>query len=219
MFVKICGITNEEDALLAVAMGADALGFVFAPSPRQVVARRVYDITRQLPREIMTVGVFRNETPQRVIELTHTAGLKAAQLHGHETPEVTQHVHSAVGYVIKAFAAGSDALRSANDHRADFLLIDAPTPGSGTVFDWNLTDDIPVGAPPFLLAGGLRPDNVATAIRRVRPFGVDVSSGVEASPGHKDARKMRAFILAAREALGPDEQTEGTGQFYDWQEE
>ncbi len=219
MFVKICGITNEEDALLAVAMGADALGFVFAPSPRQVVARKVYDITRQLPREMLTVGVFRNETAQRVIELTHTSGLKAAQLHGHETPEITQHVRSAVTYVIKAFAAGSDALAAANDHRADFLLIDAPTPGSGTVFDWNLTDAIPVGAPPFLLAGGLNPDNVATAIRRVRPFGVDVSSGVEASPGHKDARKMRAFIKAAHEALTIEEQIEGAGQFYDWQDE
>jgi phosphoribosylanthranilate isomerase len=221
MFVKICGITNEEDALMAVAMGADALGFVFAPSPRQVVARRVYDITRQLPREIMTVGVFRNDTPERVIELVHTSGLKAAQLHGHETPEVTQHVRSAVTYVIKAFAAGSDALASANDHRADFLLIDAPMPGSGSVFDWNLIDSVPKGAPPILLAGGLHADNVADAIRRVRPFGVDVSSGVEASPGHKDARKVRAFILAARDADVADDtdDDDSAGEMYDWQDE
>jgi phosphoribosylanthranilate isomerase len=221
MFVKICGITNEEDALMAVAMGADALGFIFAPSPRQVVARRVYDITRQLPREIMTIGVFRNDTPERVIELVHTAGLKGAQLHGHETPEVTQHVRSAVTYVIKAFSAGSEALASANDHKADFLLIDAPMPGSGTVFDWNLIDSVPKGAPPILLAGGLHPDNVATAIRRVRPFGVDVASGVESSPGHKDARKVRAFILAARavEAAEDEEEFDGDSDMYDWQDE
>ena len=222
MFVKICGITNEEDALMAVAMGADALGFVFAPSPRQVVARRVYDITRQLPREVMTVGVFRNEAPERVIELVHTSGLKAAQLHGHDTPAVTQHVRSAVTYVIKAFSAGSEALASANDHRADFLLLDAPMPGSGTVFDWNLVDTIPDGAPPFLLAGGLHPGNVATAVKRVRPYGVDVSSGVESSPGHKDARKVRAFILAAREAEvleDAEAEQESEGDMYDWQDE
>lgn len=206
---------------MAVAMGADALGFVFAPSTRQVAAKRVYDITRQLPREILTVGVFRNEAPARVIELVHTAGLKAAQLHGHETPDVTQQVRSAVTYVIKAFAAGSDALADANAHRADFLLIDAPMPGSGEVFDWNLVDRIPTGAPPFLLAGGLDPDNVANAVRRVRPYGVDVSSGVEASPGHKDARKVRSFILNARAAevvVGASDDL-ASGEMYDWQDE
>ena len=99
MFVKICGVTNEDDALLAVALGADAIGFVFAPSVRQVAAQRVYDITRRLPPEILTVGVFRDEHPKRVIEIVNASGVRAAQLHGHERPsdvaEVSKHVRTA----------------------------------------------------------------------------------------------------------------------------
>ncbi|MBJ7292494.1 MAG: phosphoribosylanthranilate isomerase, partial [Ilumatobacteraceae bacterium] len=87
MFIKICGITNEDDALLAVALGADAVGFVFAPSPRQMAAQKVFDITRRLPPEILTVGVFRDEHPSRVVEIVQRSGVKAAQLHGHESPE------------------------------------------------------------------------------------------------------------------------------------
>src|SRR5512137_504164 len=112
MFVKICGITNEDDALFAVAMGADAVGFVFAPSKRQVAVQQVYDITRRLPPEILTVGVFRDEHPSRVIDIVHRAGLKAAQLHGHETPAQVAEVAAQVRWVIKAFVAGSAALRS-----------------------------------------------------------------------------------------------------------
>ena len=87
MFVKICGITNEDDALLAVAMGADAVGFVFAPSPRQIAVQQAYDITRRLPPEVLTVGVFRDEHPKRVVDLVHRSGVKAAQLHGNERPD------------------------------------------------------------------------------------------------------------------------------------
>jgi phosphoribosylanthranilate isomerase len=223
MFVKICGITNEEDALLAVALGADALGFVFAPSSRQVSASKVFDITRRLPREILTVGVFKDEHPSRVIELVHTSGVKAAQLHGRETPEVAHHVHSQVGYIIKAFAAGSEALAEANRYGADFILLDSPTPGSGQMFDWSLADNYPTDAPPMLLAGGLTPENVATAVRQVRPFGVDVSSGVEASPGRKDPRKLQAFITAARLHEGDEQRAPGgngdDSPFYDWMDE
>jgi len=189
VFVKICGITNEEDGLLAVALGADAVGFVFAPSPRQISPKVAYDITRRLPPEVLTVGVFRDELPERVIDICDRAGVKAAQLHGHETPEVTQLVRKQVGFVIKAFAAGSDALDRADEHRADVLLIDSPTPGSGQMFDWTLVDGAPQDAK-ILLAGGLDPDNVALAIARVKPWGVDVSTGVEKSPGRKDAMKM-----------------------------
>ena len=215
--MKICGITNEEDALLAVALGADAVGFVFAPSPRQVAAKVVYDITRRLPPEVLTVGVFRDDLPERVIELCDRAGVKAAQLHGHETPEVTQQVRRQVGYVIKGFAAGERALDRADEHGADVLLIDSPTPGSGQMFDWTLIDRVPQDAR-LLLAGGLDPDNVATAIARVRPWGVDVSTGVEREPGRKDATRMRTFILNARRAApvlwrGPDEMP------YDWSDE
>ena len=217
MFVKICGITNEEDALLAVALGADALGFVFAPSTRQVAAKKVYDITRRLPREILTVGVFRDEHPDRVIDVCDAAGVRAAQLHGHETPETTQHVRASVGYVIKAFAAASDALDRASDHKADVILLDSPTPGSGEMFDWTLTDGVPLDAR-LLLAGGLTPDNVAIAVKQVHPWGVDVSTGVESEPGRKDATKLRMFIANARAAApgsyrGPDEMP------YDWNDE
>jgi phosphoribosylanthranilate isomerase len=217
VFVKICGITNEDDALLAVALGADAVGFVFAPSPRQVAAQRVFDITRRLPPEILTVGVFRDEAPARVAEIVRAAGVKAAQLHGHETAEVTRAVKEQVRFVIQAFPAGSEALSRASDHGADVILVDSPSPGSGLVFDWGLVDLAPLGAR-ILLAGGLTPENVATAIYRVGPWGVDVATGVEREPGKKDPVKLRAFIEAARGAAsepyrGPDELP------YDWADE
>jgi phosphoribosylanthranilate isomerase len=221
MFVKICGITNEDDALLAVALGADALGFVFAPSPRHVVAKKVYDITRRIPPEILTVGVFRDEHPQRVIELTHAAGLRAAQLHGHETPadvlEVSRHVRT----VIKAVTAGSVDVTHARDFTASMILLDAPAPGSGKVFDWKLAGEIPDGIT-LLLAGGLTPDNVANGIAQVRPFGVDVSSGVEASPGRKDPILIRRFIEAARaasESRSGDADIVPRAEPYNWMDE
>ncbi len=109
MFVKICGITNEDDALLAVAMGADAVGFVFAPSPRQIAVQQAYDITRRLPPEILTVGVFRDEHPKRVVDLVHRSGVKAAQLHGNERPTTSPRWRGPVRWVIKAYPAGSAA--------------------------------------------------------------------------------------------------------------
>ena len=221
MFVKICGITTEDDALLAVAMGADALGFVFAPSPRQVAAAHVRDIVRRLPPEVLTVGVFRDEAPQRVVEVIHTAGLRGVQLHGHETPDDAKFVKQRADVLIQAFAAGSDALRHADDWEADVILVDSPTPGSGQVFDWSLAEGAPSGRR-VLLAGGLTPDNVAAAIERVRPWGVDVSSGVESEPGRKDPRKVRAFVAAAKEAGGRtagDDDRPATAELYDWQED
>jgi phosphoribosylanthranilate isomerase len=214
MFVKICGITNEDDALFAVAMGADAVGFVFAPSPRQVAAQQVYDITRRLPPEILTVGVFRDEHPDRVIDTVNRAGLKAAQLHGHETPGMVEDVCAQLRWVIKAVVAGSPDARRANEFGTDLILVDAPSPGAGKVFDWTLVDEVAAG-PRIILAGGLHPDNVAEAVRIARPWGVDVSSGVEKSPGKKDALKVKAFIERARAAApaqhqGPDEMP------YDW---
>ena len=131
MFVKICGITNEDDALLAVALGADAVGFVFAPSVRQISVQHAYDISRRLPPEIMTVGVFRDAAPDWVVQQMRDAGLKAAQLHGHETPEDTQAVRRQIGYVIQAFPAGSPALERAAAHGADVVLVDSATPGLG----------------------------------------------------------------------------------------
>ena len=221
MFVKVCGTTSEEDALLAVAMGADAIGFIFAPSPRQVAPRHVGDIVRRLPPEILTVGVFRDELPDRVVEIVQATGLKAAQLHGHERPEDTQRVKERVPVVFKAFAAGDSAVRQARQHGAAAVLVDNPKPGSGHVFDWSLAEDVPGGLR-LVLAGGLGPDNVADAIATVRPWGVDACSGLESEPGKKDARKVRAFIAnanAAFEALAP-QGDEGDGpRPYDWMEQ
>jgi phosphoribosylanthranilate isomerase len=243
VFVKICGITTEDDALLAVAMGADALGFVFAPSTRQVAAAHVRDIVRRLPPEILTVGVFRDESPQRVVEVVQTAGLGAAQLHGHETAEDSKYVKARVNVLIKAFPAGSDSLARSDDWGADIVLIDSPTPGSGQVFDWSLAEGAPSGRR-VLLAGGLTPNNVADAIAQVQPWGVDVSSGVEAVSAKKDPRKVRAFIANAKRAgaaladhpyphphpdpeaeaevdpdAGPDGPRTLSAQLYDWQED
>ena len=203
MFVKICGITNEDDALLAVALGADAVGFVFAPSVRQIAVQKVYDITRRLPPEILTVGVFRDEHPKRVIEMTQSAGLRAAQLHGHESPEDVAYVSQHIRTVIKAVTAGTVDATRANIFGTSMVLVDAPAPGSGKMFDWSLAGELPEGLN-VILAGGLNPENVGAGIAQVRPFGVDVSSGVEASPGRKDPILMKRFIEAARLAAPED---------------
>lgn len=216
MFVKICGITSEEDALLAVAMGADAVGFVFAPSTRQIAPSLARDISRRLPPEVLTVGVFRDEAPQRIVEIVNSAGLRAAQLHGHETTEQTTWVRGRVPIVIKAFPGGDPALQRADQFGADAILIDSATPGSGELFDWSLAEGAPIGKR-VILAGGLTPDNVADAVDRVRPWGVDVSSGVESSPGHKDARLVRDFIRNARNAAPKGYRGDEEARPFDWQ--
>lgn len=224
MFIKICGITTEEDGLLAVALGANAVGFVFAPSKRQVTAMAARDIARRLPAETLTVGVFRNESAQRVVDITHEAGLKAAQLHGHETAEESLHVARHVPLMVKAFAPGAQGLDNVNDYGAHAIMLDGPSPGSGEVFDWSLTEGMPSNTR-IILAGGLNPDNVADGIRTVRPWGVDVSSGVEKAPGRKDSSKMRRFIENARQAgqevtKRPGHDVDADGNFpYDWMEE
>ncbi len=199
MFVKICGITREEDALLATALGADAVGFVFAPSSRQVAVPIVRDIVRQLPADIMTVGVFRNESAKRVVEVVNGIGLRAAQLHGNETPEDCCWISERVPVTIRALAAGSPDLDNFDEFGVDLLLLDSPAPGSGEVFDWSLAEGAPDNRK-MILAGGLDPTNVTSAVERVGPYGVDVSSGVESTPGRKDPRLLRAFVEAARSA-------------------
>ena len=217
MFVKICGITTEEDALLAVALGADAVGFVFAPSVRQIAVQKVYDITRRLPPEILTVGVLRDELPQRVIDMVQASGVKAAQLHGHESPADVLRVAEHVRTVIKAVSAGTLDSVHANEFNTQMVLLDAPSPGSGTVFDWKLAGEVPVGVN-LILAGGLTADNVAAGIEAVRPFGVDVSSGVESSPGRKDPLLLKRFIEAAR-SVALSEYDPGDVLAYDWMDE
>jgi phosphoribosylanthranilate isomerase len=224
MFVKICGTTSEEDALLAVAMGADAVGFVFAPSPRQIAPQRAADIVKRLPPEILTVGVFRNETASRVVDIVNRAGLRAAQLHGDESPETARWVRQRIPFLIQAFRAGDAAVARAADWGADAVMLDSENPGSGLVFDWTLAE-----APSrtrLILAGGLHADNVADAIKQVRPWGVDVVTGVEAEPGRKDAVKLRAFVAAARAAFAELPSTDADAAYdegepapYDWQDD
>jgi phosphoribosylanthranilate isomerase len=200
MWVKICGVTTEEDALYAVAMGADALGFNFVPtSPRSIAPARVADIVKRLPPEVVTLGIFRDEHPDRVVQVVADTGLRGAQLHGRETPEVTRSVRSRVQVVLKVFTAGSPDVATARQHHADAYLLDSPSGGSGRVFDWSLATAFPSSLR-MVLAGGLHAENVAEAIERVRPWGVDVASGVEAEPGRKDPRRVRAFIAAAKDA-------------------
>jgi len=207
VFVKICGWTSEEDALCAVAMGADAVGFMFAAgSSRLIAVNQARDIARRLPPEVMTVGVFRDEAPQRVVEMVNTAGLHAVQLHGHETPAEGEWIRKRVQFLIQAFSAGDRMLdRVAEYSAADAILIDsAAGGGSGQVFDWVLAERLPLDRR-VILAGGLTPENVADAVHRVHPWGVDVSTGVESRPGKKDGSKVRRFINAANEAADEDD--------------
>ena len=217
MFVKVCGTTSEEDALLAVAMGADAVGFIFAPSSRQVAPGLVRDIVRRLPPEVVTVGVFRDAAPESVVKVVNGIGLGAAQLHGRETPEQTAFVRERVPLVVKAFAAGGPRIRRASDYKADMVMLDAPSPGSGQVFDWRLAEGVPDSCR-LVLAGGLNAGNVADAIAQVHPWGVDVVTGVESEPGHKDPRALRAFVQAVRDAAVPAYEGAEDGP-YDWKEE
>lgn len=214
MFVKVCGTTSEEDALLAVAMGADAVGFIFAPSPRQVSITAVRQIVHRLPPEVVTVGVFRDAGAEQVVKVVNEIGLKAAQLHGHETPEQVQWVVERVPVVINAFPAGSSAIERAAEYGAQIVMLDAPSPGSGQVFDWRLVEGVPPGSR-LLLAGGLTPDNVADAILQAKPWGVDVCTGVEAEPGRKDAVKLRTFVANAR-AAAPAEYDDFDDGPFDW---
>jgi phosphoribosylanthranilate isomerase len=227
LLVKICGLTTEADALLAIGLGADALGFIFAPSPRQVSPGAVADIVKRLPHGVLTVGVFRDEAPARVVEVANQIGLGAVQLHGHETAEGCRWVRERVALTIKAFTAGDRTIGRFAEFGADYLLIDGENPGSGEVFDWRLGEGV-VDAGRLIVSGGLHPDNVAQAVARLHPFGVDVCSGVESSPGRKDPKRLAAFVANARRAahdvaLGHEPPAdggrgEGDADPYDWME-
>jgi phosphoribosylanthranilate isomerase len=223
LFVKICGITSEADALLSISLGADAVGFIFAPSSRQVSVQMAGDIAKRLPPEILTVGVFRDESPQRVVETVHAAGLGAAQLHGHESAEETKWVRARLPVVIKVFPAGDRTIARFADFGADYLMVDGENPGSGEVFDWRLAEGV---ADPhrLIVSGGLRPDNVAQAVAHLHPAGVCVDSGVESSPGRKDPLLLQAFINNARAAAtaagtrDPLDEATSLEEPYDWRD-
>jgi phosphoribosylanthranilate isomerase len=220
VLVKICGITTEADALLAVALGADAIGFVFAPSPRQVSAQATRRIIERVPPEILTVGVFRNEAPERVVEIVNSIGLRAAQLHGEETVEQTRWGAERFALTIKAFPAGDPGIGRIDDYGVGLVLVDAESPGSGEVFDWRLAEGV-VDPDRLIVSGGLRADNVADAVSHLHPYGVDVSTGVESAPGRKDPVRVRAFVAAARAAAGEEIPVggDGTDEPFDWREE
>ena len=186
VFVKICGITTSHDALLAMAVGADALGFVFAPSVRQVQPADVRDIARRLPHGITTIGVFRNERPERIVTIVAKVGLHGVQLHGHEPLSEVRWIRERVPFVIQAFTAGDPALAAAANGPADARARRLAQSRTGRVFDWTLAEGAPGGVK-LILAGGLTHDNVAEAIAARAAVGCRVSTGVESTPGRKDA--------------------------------
>jgi phosphoribosylanthranilate isomerase len=199
--VKICGITNPDDALAAVEAGADALGFMFyEPSPRHVSIEATAEIVRAIPPFVMKVGVFVNAAEEIVLRAITECGLNILQFHGDETPEYCQLFPV---MTIKAFRirdAGS--LKTLTDYKTDAWLLDAFAEdrfgGTGERFNWDFALEARKLGRPIFLAGGLTVENVAEAVRNVRPYAVDVSSGVEASPGKKDHLKVRAFIRNAK---------------------
>jgi len=199
--VKICGITSSEDARQAVAAGADALGFVFfSQSPRAVNEEQVREIVCGLPPFVTKVGLFVNEEPERINRIVQDCQLDMAQLHGDEPPELMSRLSCRA---IKALRVRDRS--SLLDHRkfpGAALLLDAWAPdrfgGTGDRFDWELAAEVACQRP-VILAGGLNPDNVAAAVGIVRPYAVDVSSGVESAPGRKDPLQVSRFIRNAKD--------------------
>lgn len=202
--VKICGITNLADARAAVEAGADLLGFVFyEKSPRHVTVQAAKAIARQLPPYVAKVGVFVNASEELVSQALGECGLNVLQFHGDETPEdcVKFGVMS-----MKAFRVrDEESLKALPAYQTDAWLLDAYTPGvrggTGATLNWDLAVEAMKFGRPIFLAGGLTPENVAQAVRKVQPFAVDVSSGVEASPGKKDHGKVRGFVQNVRTAM------------------
>jgi len=201
--VKICGITNLEDALAAVASGADALGFNFyKPSPRYIAPQNARAIVDQLPDAVLTVGVFVNEELESVRSIATQAGLKALQLHGDESPEYCRQL-AADNYVIKTFTvAGSFDPQLAKMYEVQAIMLDTRDNnlrgGTGRVFDWSVAQQLRPLLPKLYLAGGLSPENVAEAVTTVRPYAVDACSSLELKPGIKNHERVSVFIDAVR---------------------
>jgi phosphoribosylanthranilate isomerase len=204
-FVKICGITNLEDALLSVAAGADALGFNFyRRSPRYIEPFAAREIVEHLPGNVLTVGVFVNEpTPDTVVRIASEAGVAAVQLHGDESPDYCRALRGQ--YVIKVLTAGSDFKpQQALDYKVQAIMLDTFDPemrgGTGRVSDWSVARKTRELVPKLFLAGGLAAENLRFAIAAVDPYGVDACSKLEISPGKKIRERVEAFVNAARAA-------------------
>lgn len=200
--VKICGITNLDDALAAVAAGADALGFNFyKPSPRYITPQHAREIIEQLPETLLTVGVFVNEEPAAVKAIAGEVGLRALQLHGDESSEYCRKL--AEYYVIKTFAVSdSFDVQAAHEYKVEAIMLDTKhnslRGGTGRVFDWSVAQQAALTIPKLFLAGGLSPENVQNAVETVRPFAVDACSALEDRPGKKNHERMRVFINTVR---------------------
>ncbi len=203
--IKICGITNLDDALAAEEFGADALGFNFyKKSPRYITPEKAAEIIAQLPPFILPVGIFVNEREERIREIQSLACIQAVQFHGDETPEFCQRFGA---HVIKAFQVkDKESLKHMAHYRVSAFLLDSYRDGhrggTGVTFDWHLA----VVAKTFgrvILAGGLTPENVVEAVKLVQPYGVDVAGGVEKEKGIKDHAKLKKFISEVRKAGKP----------------
>jgi phosphoribosylanthranilate isomerase len=199
--VKICGITRLQDALLAVELGADALGFNFWPeSKRYCAPERAAKIIAALPPLISTVGIFVNQSRAHIRRMAGLSGVRYVQLHGNETPEFCEEL--GFPHVKAVRVEGAESIRGLARYRAAAgFLLDAPSAGyggSGKTFDWALARRA-AKERPILLAGGLTPENVSQALTQVRPYGVDVASGVESKPGKKDKEKLSRFIRQVKE--------------------
>jgi phosphoribosylanthranilate isomerase len=218
LWIKICGNTSLEDALAAADAGADALGFVFAASPRRVTAAQAAAIARKLPAEIEKIGVFVDAGLEEIDSTVRACGLTGVQLHWESGPELPAKLRERLGPALRIlgvahFEAGAGktiteriAVHARNPH-VDAVLVDSRTAaavgGTGVAFDWDearRTVFSNAGKLKLIAAGGLNPENVAEAIATLRPWGVDVVSGVEAMPGRKDAEKVREFLVRARAA-------------------
>lgn len=203
--VKICGITNLEDALLSAEFGADALGFNFyAKSPRYISPEKAREIIEQLSADVLKVGVFVNETREKILEIAETAKLDAIQLHGDETPEFVRQLKAETNLeIIKAFRV-SENFRAEDvlQYKSDAVLLDAFSTkdygGTGESFDWRIARKVREIVPKMYLAGGLSAENVFFAIANVEPFAVDACSLLEKSKGVKDSEKVRDFIFAVK---------------------
>jgi phosphoribosylanthranilate isomerase len=198
--VKICGNTNLDDTMAAVQAGADAVGFVFyKKSPRAVEPKTAAEIISRLPPFVVPVGVFVNEELGTVRRILEDCNIPLAQLHGDESPQYCAELGRSVIKAIRVRDRG-DLERMTSYQVAGFVLdafVEGVPGGTGVTIDWDLAGEAQVVGP-IILAGGLTPDNVLEAVRQARPYGVDVSSGVEASPGKKDHAKIRAFITNAK---------------------
>ena len=197
MFVKVCGLSTPESVLAAAEAGADAVGFVLTPSPREVTPAQVRELLAHVPAGIAAVGVFRHEAAGDAVALAREAGLDWIQLHGDRSPADVRTVHDAGLRLIRAvtMSAAPDVFE---DWGEELLLIDAAVPGSGEAWDYASVETKGLAGRRWLLAGGLAPGNVAAAAAQAGAWGVDVSSGVESSRGVKDLAKIRDFVAAAK---------------------